>query len=75
MKKMELTLIIQKGENGYYVGQLQEYPAVMSQGKTIDELKENVLDALKLYLEDQKAEMDKENSKKKIIKRKLVFIQ
>lgn len=75
MKKMELTLLIQKTDDGWYIGRLQEYPPVMSQGKTIDELKENVLDALKLYLEDQKADMDKENSKKKIIKRKLVFMQ
>lgn len=50
MKKMELTLIIQKGENNYYVGQLQEYPAVLSQGKTIEELKTNIADALKLYI-------------------------
>lgn len=75
MKKMELTLLIQKTNDGWYIGQLQEYPPVMSQGKTIDELKENIKDALKLYLEDQKADMDKENSKKKIIKRKLVFMQ
>lgn len=47
---MELTLIIQKGENNYYVGQLQEYPAVLSQGKTIEELKTNIADALKLYI-------------------------
>lgn len=72
---MELTLIIQKGENGYYVGQLQEYPPVMSQGKTIDELKENIADALQLYLTVQKEEMDREYQSKKTIKRKLVFVQ
>jgi len=36
MKKMELTMLVEKGENGYYVGQIQEYPPVMSQGETID---------------------------------------
>jgi len=51
MKKLELTVIIEKGENGYYVGQVQEYPAALSQGKTIDELMINVKDALLLLLE------------------------
>lgn len=72
---MELTLIIQKGENNYYVGQLQEYPAVLSQGKTIEELKTNIADALKLYLEVQKEELNQEYKEKKILKRKLLFVQ
>jgi predicted RNase H-like HicB family nuclease len=45
MKKMELTMLIEKGEDGYYVGQIQEYPPVMSQGETIDELELNLKDA------------------------------
>lgn len=39
MKKMELTIIVEKGENGYYVGQIQEYPEVLSQGINDEELK------------------------------------
>lgn len=48
---MKLTAIIKKSNDGWYVGQLEEIPAGLSQGKTIDELKENLLDALKLILE------------------------
>ena len=47
---MKFTAIIEKGENGWYVGQLEELPAALSQGKTIEELKENLLDALRLLL-------------------------
>ena len=36
--------IIYKEENGWYVGHIQEYPDYESQGKTLDELKENLLD-------------------------------
>lgn len=61
MKKMELTMLIEKGENGYYVGQIQEYPPVMSQGETIDELKLNLKDALKLFWEVQKEQVEKFN--------------
>lgn len=47
--KTERTIIVQKGESGYLVGQLKEYPTVMSQGKTIDEFSENIKDTLQLY--------------------------
>jgi predicted RNase H-like HicB family nuclease len=60
--KMELTIITEKGENGFYVGQIQEYPAVLSQGETIEELKENLTDALKLILGLQKEKLTKEYS-------------
>ena len=36
---------------GYYTGQLVEIPEVISEGKTMQELKENIIEALKLILE------------------------
>lgn len=75
MKRMDLTILVEKGEDGFYVGQLQEYPPVMSQGKTLDELKENLKDALTLFLEVQKEQVEKDYSKRKIVKRRLIFSQ
>ena len=49
---MILTLVIKKGKNGYLIGQLKEMPDVFTQGLTVDEVKENILDSLDLYLED-----------------------
>lgn len=49
---MKLTLIVKKGQNGYLIGQLKEIPAVFTQGLNLDELKENIADALEMYLED-----------------------
>lgn len=49
---MKLTLIVKKGKNGYLIGQIKELPAVFTQGLTVDELKENIADALEMYLED-----------------------
>jgi predicted RNase H-like HicB family nuclease len=49
---MTLTLVIKKGKSGFLIGQLKELPAVFTQGMTIDEVKENIKDALDLYLED-----------------------
>jgi len=49
MKKAELTIIVQKDEFlNLYVGQIEEYPSAISQGKTIEELKKNLIEALKL---------------------------
>lgn len=50
--KMTLTLVIKKGKNGYLIGQLKELPAVFTQGLTLEEVKENIVDSLEMYLED-----------------------
>ncbi len=48
---MKLTLVISKGEDGFLIGQIQEIPAVLTQGKTKKEVKSNIIDALHTYLE------------------------
>jgi predicted RNase H-like HicB family nuclease len=73
MKKMELTMMIEKGENGYFCGQIVEYPAALSQGKTIEELENNLKDALKLLLQVQKEQLKQEYSNRKAVKRKVTF--
>jgi len=65
---MKLTAIIEKGENGWYVGQLEEIPSVISQGRTIEELKANLLDALQLVLETQRELTQKEYEGRDVIK-------
>jgi predicted RNase H-like HicB family nuclease len=47
---MKFTAIIEQGESGWFVGQIEEVPAVISQGKTIEELKVNLTNALALVL-------------------------
>ncbi len=36
---LKLTALIEKSEDGWYVGQVEEMPAAISQGKTIEEVK------------------------------------
>ena len=45
---MKLTIVILKGDE-FTVGSRKEFPAVLTQGSTIEEAKENVLVASKLY--------------------------
>lgn len=64
---MKFTAIIEKSDDGWFVGQVEEMPAAISQGKTIAELKENLLDALKLLLE-----VNRENTEKEYIGRRVI---
>ncbi|MEI7586086.1 type II toxin-antitoxin system HicB family antitoxin [Runella sp.] len=52
---MKLTLIITEGEE-YFIGMIKEIPAVLTQGNSVQEVKENLLDALELYLQDMREE-------------------
>ena len=40
-------------DDEWYVGRLKEVPGVFSQGKTLNELEENIQDAYKLMVEDE----------------------
>jgi len=71
MKKFHFTALIEKGDNGYYVGQVEEVPEAISQGKTIEELKANLLDAVKMVFEAKKELTLKGFEGKKPIRRKI----
>jgi predicted RNase H-like HicB family nuclease len=45
-------------DDDWYVGRLREVPGIFSQGKTLEELKENVKDAYHLMTEDQETPTD-----------------
>jgi predicted RNase H-like HicB family nuclease len=69
---MTLTLIIKKGKNGFMIGQIKEIPAVLTQGKTIEEVKDNIRDALDLYLEDMREEKS-DNSENILLEEDMIF--
>jgi predicted RNase H-like HicB family nuclease len=70
---MKLTAIIEKSNDGWYVGQIEEIPAAISQGKTIEEVKSNLLDALTLLLQVNRETTEKEYLGKTVIREDLVF--
>lgn len=45
------TVLIEKGEDGYYIGSVLELKGCHSQGETIDELLKNIKEAIELYME------------------------
>lgn len=68
---MKFTAIIEKSKDGWYVGQVEEMPAAISQGKTIKEVKDNLLDAVKLLMETNRELLEKEYVGKTIMKEDL----
>ena len=74
MKQLDYTAIIEKSDDGYYVGQVQEIPEAIAQGKTIEELNLNLLDALQLVIDYRRKHTISQYKGHKIIRRKLNFV-
>ena len=70
---MEYTAIIQKTPAGWYIGQCEQIPEALTQGRTIEEVKENLKDAIKLVLEDDQEDFRKEHQGEKFLRRKIVM--
>lgn len=50
--KREFYVVIEKDEDGFYVGEVLGLRACYSQGKTIDELLENIKEVIRMCLEE-----------------------
>jgi predicted RNase H-like HicB family nuclease len=70
--KRSYTAVIEKTKDGWYIGQVQEHPEAITQGKTIEELESNLSDALKEVLEMKKEEFYKRIEGKKVFRRKIL---
>ena len=49
-EQLDLTIVYEPGEDGWIVVPIPEVPGVFSQGRTRDEARENVIDALRVML-------------------------
>ena len=51
----QLPLIVEKGEDGFYVVECPLFEGCYSQGKTIDEALRNIKEVIQLILEEKKS--------------------
>ncbi len=51
--KREFYVIIERDEDGYYVGEVPQLKACYSQGETIDELLINIQEVIELCLKEE----------------------
>jgi len=54
----KFTAVFEKGEK-YYIGYCVELPEANGQGETLEECKKNLIEAIKLVLEDRKESITK----------------
>ena len=71
---MEYTAVIKKTLDGWYIGQCEQVPEALTQGRTIEEVKENLKDAINLVLEDDKEDFRKAHKDEKFIRRKIIMV-
>ena len=56
MAAREFYVVIEKDEDGLYVGEVPQLRACYSQGRSLDELMENIKEVIMLCLEDGEAD-------------------
>ena len=71
---MEYTIIIQKNANGWYTGQCEQIPEAISQGETLEELKENMADAIKMVIDYKKEETRKQYLGERFFRRRVAVL-
>ena len=54
---MEYTISVHKDSGGWYIGQCVQVPAAISEGATLDELMDNMKDAISMILQYNKDKM------------------
>jgi predicted RNase H-like HicB family nuclease len=59
MKEITLTAIYEEAEEGGYIGYVAELPGVNAQGETLQETRENLVDAVMLILETNREEAER----------------
>ncbi|MEG3975148.1 type II toxin-antitoxin system HicB family antitoxin [Microcoleus sp. herbarium8] len=56
VSKREFYVIIERDEDGYYVGEVPQLKACYSQGETIDELITNIKEVIALCLQEEEGD-------------------
>jgi predicted RNase H-like HicB family nuclease len=62
MTELTLTTIYEEADEGGYIGYVAELPGANTQGETIDEVRENLREAIQLILEANREEFERQLS-------------
>ena len=66
----KLTAVFRKSKYGY-IGYMEELPGVNTQGKTLEETKKNLIEAIQLVLEANRQMAEEEQTDGEVIKEEL----
>ena len=68
---MEYTIIVEKNKDGWLTGQCEQLPEAITQGENMDDLIENMKDAIELVLEYKADEFRKSLLKTSVVRKKI----
>jgi predicted RNase H-like HicB family nuclease len=57
--ELRITAIYEEAEEGGYIGYIAELPGANTQGETLDEVRENLLEAVQMILEAHREESER----------------
>lgn len=57
MQNKEFYVVIERDEDGMYIGEVPQLKACYSQGETIDELMQNIREVIEMCLEELEEEL------------------
>jgi len=58
MNELTLTIILEEAEEGGFIGYVAELPGANTQGETLKETRENLMDAIEMLLEVKREETE-----------------
>ena len=70
---MEYTAIITEVEDGWYMGQCEQVPGAITQGQTVEEVKENLKEAIFLVLQSEQEHCRNRYEGERFIRREIAF--
>lgn len=59
MTELTLTAVYEEAEEGGYIGYVAELPGANTQGETLEEVRENLSEAIQLILEANREEFER----------------
>jgi predicted RNase H-like HicB family nuclease len=63
---LELTIVFEPGDDGWVIASIPEVAGVFSQGRTREEARTNVIDALRLILSPEPASADDQREREQL---------
>ena len=75
MTQLTLTAVYEEAEEGGYIGYVAELPGANTQGETIDEVRENLGEAMQLILSANREEFDKKFSSNGKVTRETLILR
>ena len=74
MTELTLTAIFEEAEEGGFIGYMAELPGANTQGETLEEVRENLTEAIELILNSNREEFEKNfSSTGRVTREKLVL--